>query len=574
MLNTIERRVFSSDSQLEISPKAFDVLLYLVENYGVIISKDELMKQVWEDSFVEEGNLAVHISKLRKLLGADKANPYIETVSGTGYRFVSRVNQIDEEQWNRHVAKNAATEDSRPDRDFDSIAVLPLKNENGDEEMDYLADGLTETLINNLSYTPDLRVLARNTVFEYKNKEIDVQKTGRRLGVDTILTGRIRVIRDNLVIGVELINTADGTQLWGSQLNQPFEDIFEIQELITKEIIENLKSHISGVGKDSLAQSITENTESYRLYLKGKYLLNKKTIIDVNYAISYFQQSISLDPQNIHSYIELSYCYLLLYWYEQITYKEANRIITSLLNQSNQLNKEIAELYDLKGVTSIYFNFDFNKAEKYFKQAINLNSNLISAYKNFSKLLVCNGSYANGIDLLHKILELDPLSLQTNKTLARFFYFMEQYDSALIRLEECLELEPRDYQSIVLYGTCLTELGRYAEAINFFEKALSIQNHDEVISMIGYTYARSGNPKKAISIVEKLKQQSESNVLPGTYLAIIYAALEENEKVFNYLQKAYDQRHSDLIALKVDPRFKTIRNDPRFKQFIDKIGFS
>lgn len=253
-INITERKIFKGKTLLKISSKTFDVLLMLVNNAGEIISKDEMLNQIWENSFVEESNLAVHISKIRKLLYTSKNKTYIETVSGIGYRFNSKVYSVDENEWEKLISDKDSSINIHlaANTDSISIAVFPLQNENGDEEIDYLADGITESIINNLSSVSGIKVLARNTVFRYKNKDFNIQQTGKEVGVEKLLTGRIRVVGDNLIIGVELINVDDRTQIWGIQLNRTLDNILEIQKNVSQEITENLKNQLLDNDKENL----------------------------------------------------------------------------------------------------------------------------------------------------------------------------------------------------------------------------------------------------------------------------------------------------------------------------------
>lgn len=571
-LDSIGRKIFRGKNMLKVSHKAFDMLLLLIENSGKVISKDEILEKIWEDSFVEECNLAVHISKIRKLLGANKAEPFIETVPGSGYRFVSRVYTLDENDWKEYLAANFPVKISNEQADFDSIAVLPLKNENGNEEIDYLADGLTESIINNLSYIPKLKVLARNTVFRYKDKNVDIQEVGKKLDVAKILTGRIRVIRDNLIIGIELTDVENGTQLWGTQLNQPFEDIFEIQETITQAVSEKLKSHINNSKMNSLIPQLTQNAESYRLYLKGKYLLDKKSLIGINKAIECFHQSISQDPTNAHSYVVLADSYRLLYSYEQISRENALNQIYPLLTKAAELNPLNSELYVFKGIINMFLEFDIYESEKNLKKALKLNSNSVNAHYRYAELLVYSGRFSESLNHIKEYTKLDPISLRSNKNSAILFYCMEQYETSLLKLEECLELEPEDFETHLFLGINLTEIGEYDKALQAYQKSLFLQYYSETILMIGYTNALSGNVEEAQKNLNQLKELSKKNHISPLNFGIIYVALGKTEEAFECLEKTFQEHFTDLIALKSDPRWKRVRQDPRFNEMLYKIG--
>ena len=282
-LDAVQRRVFKNGHLIDLTPRAFDVLRLLVENSGRIVTKNDLIRKVWHDSFVEEGNIPVHISKLRKMLGAGKSEPFIETSSGVGYQFVSPVTEVDRGEWEKYLAETVkhSAEASLPEPSLDSIAVLPFQNaSSSNSEVEYLAEGLTESIINDLSYIREIKVLARNTVFRFKGSQMEAQEIGAALGVAVVLTGRVKIIGENVVIGAELMKVSDGTQLWGKQFNQPFSDIFEIQETIAHSISEILKVQIGDLAKRSQAQT-THNLKAYTLYLKGRHFWAKRIVSDI-----------------------------------------------------------------------------------------------------------------------------------------------------------------------------------------------------------------------------------------------------------------------------------------------------
>ncbi len=570
-LNPYQRKVIKDANYIEIASKAFDILRLLVERHGEVVSKDEILEQVWDDSFVEEGNLTVYVSRLRKLLGTDKSAPFIETVSGVGYRFVSNVSEIDENEWEKLLSDQLKLSD--PTLSPDSIAVLPLKNETGDSEVDYLSDGITESIINKLSYIPKLRVIARNTVFRYKNKDdLNFKKIGKELEVAHILTGRIRVIRENLVIGVELINAKSGTQIWGTQLNQPFEDIFEMQEKITRSISENLKTQIGNHANNLILQTISQNFESYRLYLKGKFYQNRKSHDATHHALECFQKSILYDPMNTHSYISIAECYITLYYYEEINHNFAINKTSIFLDKAYKLNPYVPEYFVINASKKISLEFNLNEAEQNLQQALSLNPNLADAYYYYSKIFAFRGEFSKSLTELTKLMKLDPISIHTNRDVARIFYVLGQHDNAINQLKECYEFEAVEYPTLILLGTNLVEIEQYDEALKFFNKAINIYFHLETLAMIGYTYARIGKIKETQNILKQLEEISTQKYVLPTYFAIIHSAMHETDKVFEYLEKAYVEKCSDIIALKVDPRYKSVRKDSRFNDMLRKIG--
>jgi TolB-like protein/Flp pilus assembly protein TadD len=574
-LNPAERLVLKDGKYLDLTTKTFDVLQLLIENFGEIVTKDEILGKVWNGSFVEEGNLAVHISKLRRQLDESKNQPFIETVQGSGYRFVAPVQEVAGSEWENISSGIAASTPDKHPREwiFDSIAVLPLQNENGDDEVEYLTDGLTESFINSLSRLPNLKVIARNTVFRYKNKAADAKEVGETLGVATVLTGRVRIIKDRLTIGIELTKTKDGTHLWGTHFNRSFTDIFEIQESIIFEVLERLKSEISNVSKKYSPNAITKNSESYRLYLKGKYLLDKRTEDSIYKAIECFRKSISCDPINVYSYTEIAEAYGQLYVSGFMTHNTYSVKIQPFLGAISELNESVDVVQTLFGRIT-YFDWKLEEAEKHLQYALHLNPNSLIARYRYSGLLLAVGKYSQALKELNRIIQLDPLSFRSYLNVGRAFYRMGQYETAMIYLNDALDLEPYNYEVLAVLGATFAELGDYEKALGIFQKSLEVHYNVEILSMFGYIYALQGKPSKAYKIIKQIKTQFNKNCEFSTILARIYIALGEKEIAYELFDQAFEKHEADLIAIISDPRLAKITNDPKCKDLIKRIGIS
>ena len=572
-LNPTERRVIKNGQFLELTTKTFDILQLLIENGTEIVTKDEILGKVWNGSFVEEGNLPVHISKLRRLLDEDKNQLFIETIQGSGYRFVAPVYEVSQAEWEKNLSEiDPAPRAASREWAFDSIAVLPLQNENGDEDIEYLADGLTESFINSLSRLPNLKVIARNTVFRYKNKPTDAREVGETLGVATILTGRIRIIKDRLIIGIELTKTTDGTQLWGTHFNRLFTDIFEIQDSIISEILENLKSEINYNLKNQIKPPITEHPESYRLYLKGKHLLSKRNEDSLNKAIECFQKSIFFDPFNVYSYVEIVETYGQLY-------------VSGFINYSNFLEKikpflpPIAELRESVDVVQIMygriacFAFKFHESETFLLNALSLNPNSLTANHRYAGLLIARQKFSEALKVLNRLLQLAPLSVESYIHVARGFYRMQHFETAKIYLIDALDLDPNNYEVLAILGAVLVEMGNFDEALSIFQKSLEVSYSIEIISMIGYLNAIQNNRSETYEIIERIKTEFSDDNEFSSNLARIYFALGELDIGYKLLSDAFEKHEADIFAIAADPRLSRIRNEPRFKELIDKVGF-
>jgi TolB-like protein len=575
-LNTQSRQVLKNGKPVVLTPKTFDVLQFLVENHGKIVSKDELLEKVWNGQIVEESNLAVQISKLRNLLTSDKTEPLIETVPGSGYRFVAIVQPTDLEEWKENAEpKDYLSKKTFSEQNYsDSIAVLPLQNEIADEEIDYLADGITESIISSLAYIPNLKIIARNSVFRYKNKDVDIKEVSESLGVSKVLTGRVRIIRDNLFISVELINAPDNSQIWGFQFNQPFSDIIKIQQEIISAVSEKLRVEVSQVINNSVKNSITENTESYRLYLKGKHFLSKLTEQSIYKAIDCFESSITYDPLNVYSYVEIVECFRFLYISDCILYDAALAKINSILSIISDLNKSGAEVQTIFGSIKETFEWKFEEAENCYKNALLLNPNYLPARVRYSLLLVNKERFSEALEQINKIISLDPISTINHIWVGRLFYRMEQYKNAINYLKESLDLESRSFVLFVLLSAVYAELGEYDLSLDYLNKSLEIEFNLDTYTFTGYVYGLSGRKAEARKIIEQLKSKYQNTHHISHKLAVIYAGLKEKETACYYLEKSFEEHTYDLSAMKSDPRLKILRDEPKFKEIAARVGLS
>ncbi|HKC62642.1 MAG TPA: winged helix-turn-helix domain-containing protein, partial [Pyrinomonadaceae bacterium] len=299
LLDETMRRLSRGGEVVHLTTKLFDILLLLVKNHGQVVTKENLLSEIWPDSFVEENNLTVAVSALRKLLGeTPKEHVYIETVPKQGYRFVALVNEtIEGSAPHNSFERNQASSEIliKENEPTISLAVLPLVNTNNDSEIDYLSDGIAESIINCFSKLPRLKVMAYSTVARYKGQDVDPRRAGRELGVRAVLRGNIRHLGDRIVIGMELIDVNDGTQLWGEQYKLQFSNIFEVQEKIINEVSNNLFLRLTLEEKRQLRPDRTVNSEAYRHYLKGRYFMGKRTVSNIMKGIEYFYKAIGED---------------------------------------------------------------------------------------------------------------------------------------------------------------------------------------------------------------------------------------------------------------------------------------
>lgn len=572
LLNTAERSVIKENQHLELTTKTFDVLEYLIENAGKVVSKDEILGHVWNGNFVEESNLPVHISKLRRSLSESRDFRFIETVQGTGYRFVAPLETVGHTEWQAAFNASAFLREECDDRMLSmySIAVFPFQNEGSDPNLEYLTDGLTESLINGLSPTPNLRVIARNTVFRYKGKNVDLKEFAATLGVSNVLTGRLRISDGEVSVSVELIKADDGSQAWGGQYRRPWSELMKIRDDVLFALLENLRL-AKRPNKRPAAYSLSQHPESYRLYLKGRYILEKHSSDDIRRAIAIFKESIGLDPDNIYSQVEIVECYRSLHAFGFISYEQFLELAgpaLAVISQGNQLLDIVQVLYaDLR-----MLEWKFAEAKVYCKRALAINGNSLKGRLRYSDIHLQSRNFKAALAQLERIMIIDPLSPLIYKRIGRLFYMMGEDERAIAFLNDALELEPDNYEALALRGAVHTEMNNFRLALKDFEASLLRQPHPETLAMTAIVYAREGNERKAMRILRNLETQSATQYGNSTALAHIYLAMGKKNDAYASLENAYAQHEPDLRALNYDRRWTSIRREAKFRSIMKKIG--
>ncbi|HEX8921993.1 MAG TPA: tetratricopeptide repeat protein, partial [Pyrinomonadaceae bacterium] len=453
----------------------------------------------------------------------------------------------------------------------DSLAVLPLANANADPGTEYLSDGITESIINTLSQLPQLKVMARATVFRYKGKEVDVQEVRRDLNVRAVLMGRVLQFGDNLIIKTELVDTLDGSQLWGDEYRRKAADIFEVQEEISKEISEKLRIKLTGEEKKLLGKRYTDNTEAYRLYLKGRFCLSKTTKEALHNAIKHFRQAIEIDPDYALAYAGLADAYYALSS-NHVPANEAMPKALAAAEQALRMDDTLSEAHASLGLVKAFYEWDWAGAEGEYRRAIELNPGYASAHHWYGWYLALMGRLNEAIAEIKQANELDPLSLEINSDLGLSFFFARQYERAIEQFEKALEMDPNSIWTRFFMGWAREQKGDYAEAIKDYQKAAQLDDSPLIMAALGHTYVMAGQRDEALAVLEEMKQLAARRHVSSYHFAIIQAALGEKDEAFAWLEKSYSAREEALVWLKVDPRLDTMRTDRRFIDLQRRVG--
>lgn len=621
-IDTAQRLLLRDQEIVALTPKVFEMLLTLVESSGEVVSKDSLMKKVWPDTFVEEGNLTQNISLLRKALGEGQSgHPYIETVARRGYRFAAPVQRVAGRNGDstRELAYDHESKAASPAREgnssidikfgshtgvsfagpnrrmllgfllvlvfatagfiyfvranktadsgnvIESIAVLPFVNEASDSDAEYFSDEVTESLINNLSKLPKLRVVPRSVVLSYKGHESDPRKIGHDLNVRAVLTGRIHRRGDTLSIQVDLIDVANVSQMWGQHYDRRVSDLLLVQEDISRDIFENLRVKLSVEEQKQL--------EAYSLYLKGRNYWNKRTEDGLLQGIEYFRKAIEVDQGYAPAYAGLADCYNMLVVYGINQPREAFPKAKEAATKALSIDSSLAEARTSLAFIKHRWDWAREDAEREFLLAIKSKPTYAPAHQWYSSYLVAMGRFDEAIAEATRAQELEPLSFISNSHIGWILYFAGRYDEAIAHCKKLLDVDPNFFPARRYLGLVYEQKGMYKEAIAEFQQASKISGSPLMMSLLAHAYAVSGNKAEAERLLVQLGQQKQRYVSPYT-VATIYAGLGEKDEAFKWLEEAFDERDIWLMNLRVDPLFKSLRSDHRFPNLLARIGLT
>jgi len=472
------------------------------------------------------------------------------------------------------VLGRAVTPRHRPRRNIRSLAVLPFANTTADPEAEYLSDGITESLINSLAQLPRLRVMARSTVFRYKDRTTEPQTIGRELNVGAVLIGRILQRGDALLVTAELVDAADGWRLWGEQYNRKRADILAVQDEIAREISEKLRVRLSGKERKRLTKRHTLDTEAYHLYLKGRYYWNKRTQEGLERGIEYFKQAIEKDPGYALAYAGLADSYYLLAGtaYGALPPREAIPRAKAAALKALQIDDTLAEAHASMALVLIN-EWDWLGAEKEYKRSIKLNPGYATVRQWYAFYLMARGRLEEALREAKRAHELDPLSIIINRDLGLLFYYARQPDRAIEQYRKTIELDPNFALAHQALGRACLEKGMYPQAVEHMQRAASLAGKSVAMSAaLAHAYAVAGNKDDAKTILGELLERSRQSHVEPISIAVIYVGLGENETALEWLEKAYEERSVGLLTLKVHPIFDGLRSDPRFQELLHRIG--
>jgi len=458
-------------------------------------------------------------------------------------------------------------------KQIESIAVLPFVNESGNADVEYLSDGMTESLINSLSQLPNLSVKARSSVFRYKGKAVEPQQVASDLSVQAILNGRVVQRGDDLLLYLSLVDARTSNQIWGEQYNRKLSDLVTLQREIAQDVSSKLQVKLSGADEGKLAKNYTVNTEAYQLYLKGRYHVYKLTPPEVNKGISYFQQAIEIDRNYALAYAGLSDAYRSLALGGEMLPTELLPKAKVAAEKALEIDDALAEAHTALGVSIFWYDWKWSAAEYQFKRALELNPNSADAHLFYAHLLSNTGRHAEALAEVKRARELDPLSPFVNALEGQFLIHAGRTDEALVRLQKTFELEPNFWMAHLFASSAYIEKGMYTEAVAEARKASGLSPAQTISYAFGsYALAKSGKRDEARAALNELLKLSTGRFVPPSNIALAYNGLDETNETFAWLERGYQQRDPKMTFLKVQPKWNNLRSDPRFAEIMRNVG--
>jgi TolB-like protein/DNA-binding winged helix-turn-helix (wHTH) protein/Tfp pilus assembly protein PilF len=628
-VNPRARSIHKHGVRLKLHGQPFEILLLLLERPGEVVTREELQAKLWPaNTFVDfEHGVNTAVKKLRRTLGdsADEQR-FIETVPRAGYRFIPPVDvaapplnaaisvpqilaensggttSVDHTRQNwalrfwpilvgisivlivsagAYLLRSRSPNRPQPPAGHVMLAVLPFENLTGDASQDYFSDGLTEEMIAQLGQLNPQRlgVIGRASVMHYRDSQKSLQEIAHDLGIQYVLEGSVRRDSEKVRITAQLIRVSDQKTVWSRQYNRELTSLLALQEEIAQEIADEIQLALGDSPKritpaPGPAASPT-SYEAYDLYLKGRYFLNKRNAQGFQQAIDYFQQAIAKDPRYALAYAGLADSYALTRSYNLDPDENLMPRARAAALRALQINENLAEAHTSLALIAENYDWDWQTAGKEFRRAIELDPNYPTAHHWYAEYLAWQGRFDEAFAESERARQLDPLSLIISTDRAAILYYSRQYDRAIEQLHAVLDMEstfPRAHGILIL---AYVQKGQFAQALADTERVRRNDDSPGVWALQAYVYGRAGQQVQARRALAKFEQLNRhGRVDPPILLALAYAGMGDQEKLFNCLQEAFVERSNSLTALKVDPLYDPFRTDPRFQALLRRVGLA
>lgn len=550
-------RLFRGGEVRAIEPRAFDLLVYLIEHPGRVVTKEELFEHIWKRSFVTDSALTQEIRQIRQVLGDDAANPrYIETIPKHGYRFVAEVSVRGEE------------EGGPP---YDSLAILPFANLNSDPELDYFVVGITDLLITDLGKIGALKVISRTSTNQYKETRKPLPQIALELKVKAIVEGAVMRIGDRVRVTVQLIDATTDYHIWAESYERKLTDILSLQKEVARAVAGQIRITLSPDEAARLSQIPKIDPEAYEAWLKGNYLLLKFVPGGVQKAIEFFRTAIRLEPSYAAAYAALGDAYGNLGYWGILPPREIIPHVRAAAAKAMELDETLCDSHIVLGKFKLYYELDLVSAERHFQRAVELSPNDINAGTHHALALLLLRRMDEALAEIKHITLLDPLSVPVSAIVGFHYFALGDKDRAIEVWRQTLEIEPMFLLSRWFLWRAYRLLGMFDEAINEFV-SLPMMYDRAVVEAATARYRQSGYHHAMRDAAAKLAEQSRIRYIPPTHVAMLYAHAEENEQAMDWLERAYEAHDPKLVAVGIEPDWEHLRSYPRFHRMLDRFG--
>jgi TolB-like protein/DNA-binding winged helix-turn-helix (wHTH) protein/Tfp pilus assembly protein PilF len=595
------------------------ILAILLAQPGELVPREALGKELWpEDTFVDfDAGLNSAIKKLREALGDSReSSRFIETLPRRGYRFIAPVEEAESAgpgpgtsyeppvqapagrrlsryrlpvmigagvlallfifigtygaRWRERLGAETHPRPGTGQQSIRSIAVLPLENLSGDPAQDYFADGMTDALITELAQINSLQVISRTSTMRYKGTRKPLPDIAKELNVDGIVEGAVVRSGELVRVDAQLIQATNDRHVWASTYERSLGDVVVLQSEVARDIANAIHIQLTPYEQARLARARSVDSQTYELYLKGRYFWGKRTDESIQKSIDYFQQAIQRDPNYALAYAGLADAYDVR---QDLAPGERFPKAKAAASTALRIDEGLAEAHTALANSLFLYDWDWPGAEKEFQRAIVLNPNYAWAHQWYGQLQHAMGRQQNWAAEVKRARELDPLSLALLGSGSGVVVANGQYDLAIERARKTLELDPNNPGPYLLLGRVYAKKGMYTEAVEHLQKGVDLSGGaPQPLSVLGYTYGVSGEREKALEIVQKLNLRSKRRYVSPYDIAVVYAGLGEKDLAFDWLQKAVADRSSQLVHIKYDEKLDTLHPDPRYTELLRSIG--
>ena len=608
-----ERLLLSDGKPVALTGKAFDLLVALVRQAGHLLTKDELLAAVWPDVVVEEVNLSVNVSALRKVLGAAPHGEWIETVPRQGYRFSTAVEAGDAATGARVAwpGQQPLTEDGAPPissgngvapvprravavvigglavtatlggwnwlrrpeaRQFSSVAVLPFVVDV--PQSAYFADGIVESVIDGLTRIRELRVAPRASAFRFRDGAADASAAGRALDASAVITGRLSRTGDGFTLRVELVDVARDAQVWGAAYQVAMAELPALASRVTHDVAGVLRSSLASAESAQPTTAPTSNSEAYQAYLQGRYLWNQRSEPSVQGAIVQFRRAIELDPRFALAHAALADAHTSLGYLGYVAPSATFPVARPYALKALELDPTLAQAHAALAYIKFYFDWDWQGAQEEFTRAIELNPNDPVSHQWYAVYLLASGEPDRAYSEVQAAHRLDPLSLAINTDIGFHHYYNGRYVEAVSQLQSVLAMKSDFLLAHLWLARALLEQGKYNAAL--LETAAAEQKAREwsvLVAARGFTYGKAGMTKDAEAVLQEIQALSKQRFVTAYGVALVHAGLGQSDEAFRWLDRAFDERSHWLVWLRLDPRWKSLHGDDRFAALISRMRY-